>query len=392
MGLEQYIINFVSFVNNLVIPFLLGIAFLVFVINVFRFFIVGGANADSKEKARALAVYGVLAFVLIMIFWGIVGLLTSSLGLNRLATSDTICFDYDPLCNDGNTFDQGPRTRAAVVGPAGNPPTSQGPTTRASTIPDTQDPGPSSRAIVTNNTDLLGSGGPSSRPEVIGTAGNPGATTGPTSRGVIDNTPGKALEATETVTTANANFVATLSGTYDERTAPIIEQSVDAVNNPNTTNEARAIAALRLADNGLLTEDDLARYIGTLDANQRAANRPPLDMPRLRSSAQQPPAQLTAELELTQNLLADTLADSNRSWLNSSLGLAEPNGAARADARSDVASIYNAPAGQARVDAFDTVIINGSLSDQAAVSSLRTRLINDINAERFFAGQPPLTN
>jgi hypothetical protein len=116
MGLEQYIIAFVTFTNNIVIPFLLGMAFLFLVINVFRFFIIGGANTDSQEKARALALYGVGAFVLIIIFWGIINILTSSLGLAQYATSNNTCFDYDPLCNSGVSLDTGPSGRGGLTG------------------------------------------------------------------------------------------------------------------------------------------------------------------------------------------------------------------------------------------------------------------------------------
>jgi hypothetical protein len=111
MNLQTYIATFISFLNGIVIPFMLGMAFLVFVINVFRFFILGGANPDSQEKAKQLAVYGVGAFVLIIIFWGVVGLLTSSLGLTTrvpsdIPTSDYIPRDYSPSdCTDGNQFD-----------------------------------------------------------------------------------------------------------------------------------------------------------------------------------------------------------------------------------------------------------------------------------------------
>jgi hypothetical protein len=99
MGLEQYVIALITFVNTIVIPFLLGIAFLVFVINIFRFFIVGGANTDSQEKARSLATYGILAFVLIMVFWGVVNILSSSLGLASQTASKS---DYVET-NDGGT-------------------------------------------------------------------------------------------------------------------------------------------------------------------------------------------------------------------------------------------------------------------------------------------------
>jgi hypothetical protein len=110
MGLEQYIIALVTFVNTIVIPFLLGIAFLVFVINIFRFFIAGGANTDSQEKARSLATYGILAFVLIMVFWGVVNLLTGSLGLSGQGVpSDIPTSDYIPRDDSwSNCIDGGP--------------------------------------------------------------------------------------------------------------------------------------------------------------------------------------------------------------------------------------------------------------------------------------------
>jgi hypothetical protein len=40
-----------------------------------------------------------LAFVLIMVFWGVVNLLTSSLGLTKLGQTTARCFDYDPDCD-----------------------------------------------------------------------------------------------------------------------------------------------------------------------------------------------------------------------------------------------------------------------------------------------------
>jgi hypothetical protein len=100
MNLQTYIATFISFLNGIVIPFMLGMAFLVFVINVFRFFILGGANPDSQEKAKQLAVYGVGAFVFIIIFWGVVNLLTSSFGLQLLGERESRCSDYQ--CPDGN--------------------------------------------------------------------------------------------------------------------------------------------------------------------------------------------------------------------------------------------------------------------------------------------------
>lgn len=79
---QAFLNNFVIFVSNTLIPFLIVIAFLFFVYNAIRYFVFEGSNEDGQEKAKSLALYGVFAFVLIIIFWGIVNLLASSIGLD----------------------------------------------------------------------------------------------------------------------------------------------------------------------------------------------------------------------------------------------------------------------------------------------------------------------
>ena len=74
--------NILVFTNNVLIPFIIGIGFLVFVFGMFQFFIAGGANDEKKEQGKSLMIYATLGFVLIIIFWGIVNLLTSSTGLD----------------------------------------------------------------------------------------------------------------------------------------------------------------------------------------------------------------------------------------------------------------------------------------------------------------------
>jgi len=67
--------------NSLLIPFILGIGFLVFVWGMFQFFIYGGANEEAKDKGKSLMVYATLGFVLIIVFWGVVNLIAQSTGL-----------------------------------------------------------------------------------------------------------------------------------------------------------------------------------------------------------------------------------------------------------------------------------------------------------------------
>ncbi|USN91794.1 MAG: hypothetical protein H6782_02885 [Candidatus Nomurabacteria bacterium] len=80
-SLQTFLVSFVKFLSDVVIPFLMAVAFLFFIINVIRFFVFGSTNEEGRDKAKALAVYGVFAFVMMVIFWGIINLLSSSFGL-----------------------------------------------------------------------------------------------------------------------------------------------------------------------------------------------------------------------------------------------------------------------------------------------------------------------
>lgn len=92
--------NIIRFIDSVLIPFLFGMAFLFFVINVVRYFVIGGSNPDAQDSAKALALYGVAAFVFLVIFWGIVNMLATSLGLENC---DRVMFDYfyDPQYGPG---------------------------------------------------------------------------------------------------------------------------------------------------------------------------------------------------------------------------------------------------------------------------------------------------
>ncbi len=73
--------NILVFTNTVLIPFIIGIGFLVFVWGMFKYFIVGGANDDAKEQGKSLMIYATLGFLLIIVFWGVVNLLSGSTGL-----------------------------------------------------------------------------------------------------------------------------------------------------------------------------------------------------------------------------------------------------------------------------------------------------------------------
>lgn len=89
MSLQEAVGNFTVFLINIIVPFLLGLGFLFFAINVIRYFVAGSGNDEGREKAKSLAIYSVLGFVVILVFWGIVNMLTQSIGLTgNVPTSD----------------------------------------------------------------------------------------------------------------------------------------------------------------------------------------------------------------------------------------------------------------------------------------------------------------
>ena len=80
--IQDFIFAALAFLNETLIPFILAIAFLIFIWNTFRYFILGGASPESQKKAKQSAIYGIAAFVVIVSFWGIVNLLVQGFGFD----------------------------------------------------------------------------------------------------------------------------------------------------------------------------------------------------------------------------------------------------------------------------------------------------------------------
>ena len=92
-GVVEWLAAIILFFNSTVIPFIFALAFLFFIWNAFRFFILGGATEEGRENAKRLMLWGLTAFVLMVIIWGIVNMLAGALGLDR---SQYVCPDYLP--------------------------------------------------------------------------------------------------------------------------------------------------------------------------------------------------------------------------------------------------------------------------------------------------------
>jgi hypothetical protein len=107
MNVQTFLLNILKFLNEVIVPFLIAIAFLVFIWNIVRYFIIGGANEDDQKKAKSLAFWGISAFVVILSFWGIVNLFVYGLGFgNRAIIPDYMCQKLGGNCEGAAPINQ----------------------------------------------------------------------------------------------------------------------------------------------------------------------------------------------------------------------------------------------------------------------------------------------
>ena len=79
-GLIFYLRPIVDFIDLVILPLLLAVAFIAFVYGIFVHFIAGGDDPEKRKEGQNLALYAVIGFVLIISLWGIIGLLGNALG------------------------------------------------------------------------------------------------------------------------------------------------------------------------------------------------------------------------------------------------------------------------------------------------------------------------
>lgn len=87
-NLGTFVGGVISFINDVAIPLLLAVAFLVFIYGVVVYFFVASKEGDKKKEGQSLIIWGIVGFVLIVSIWGIVNLVAEGLGLTGGA--DTI--------------------------------------------------------------------------------------------------------------------------------------------------------------------------------------------------------------------------------------------------------------------------------------------------------------
>ena len=97
--------NVSLFISEVLIPVLFSIAFLFFLVNMVKYFIIGGASEEDRAKGKKNVLYSLIAFVFLISIWSIVTLLVNGLGIQN---NDAICPDYlQGACGEDIEYDSG---------------------------------------------------------------------------------------------------------------------------------------------------------------------------------------------------------------------------------------------------------------------------------------------
>lgn len=72
----------VNIINNIVVPVLFAIAFIVFIWGAFQTFIIGANDDETKTKGRNFMLYGLIGFFVMVSIWGLVNILVGTFQTN----------------------------------------------------------------------------------------------------------------------------------------------------------------------------------------------------------------------------------------------------------------------------------------------------------------------
>lgn len=119
--LGAFLQQFITFIDNYLVPLLFAVAFIVFIFGIFQYFILGGADEEKRTKGRSLMLWGMIGFFVMVSIWGILNLLVNSLGFSSSARPNLPTFDTASSPTTQSSGATLPTAPAATTG--GNTPT-----------------------------------------------------------------------------------------------------------------------------------------------------------------------------------------------------------------------------------------------------------------------------
>jgi len=353
-SLQGLIVGTLGFINSILIPFVLGIAFLIFVINAIRFFVIGGSTDEGRENAKSLALYSIGAFVFILAFWGLINLIANGIGLvetpciaGETLESDYIrslapCTSPRPVARPADPYIPigGPGT--FPVGSNGNPLPVGGP----GTFPVGSNPIPKT----------IPPGGPGTFP-------------------VGDYTPIRAF-ADDVRTQVNSYINTTLPrylGTNSSAVVSAMFADLSGAHQTGVTDYNRTVAMLRLENAGVLTAGTASQYATLLNVFYQNTGQIALNFNQATlesNTSYSLPIAVTTNRNATRQGIIDGLTLYN---------IQAPNPLTPAEGNAIIATLYTTNTSpEARFELFTNYYINVNFDPN---NTLFDRYRNDLNAE-----------
>lgn len=94
-GVGNLMDSLIDITQNIIIPFVLFLGFVVFVWGMFKYFIVGATDEEARGNGKNLIIYSIVGFVMIFIFWGIINLVATSTGFEDDTLDSTLLPNID---------------------------------------------------------------------------------------------------------------------------------------------------------------------------------------------------------------------------------------------------------------------------------------------------------
>ena len=81
-GIPGILGYFITIINNVLVPLIFAISFVVFLWGVFQYFILGATSEEGAKKGGQLVLYGIIGFAIMISVWGLVNIVVNTFGLN----------------------------------------------------------------------------------------------------------------------------------------------------------------------------------------------------------------------------------------------------------------------------------------------------------------------
>jgi hypothetical protein len=73
----------INTINNVLVPVLFAVAFIVFLWGAFQTFIVGATSEETRENGKNLMLWGLIGFFVMVSIWGLVNILTGTISFGN---------------------------------------------------------------------------------------------------------------------------------------------------------------------------------------------------------------------------------------------------------------------------------------------------------------------